>query len=174
MKALPQLGFVEAVKLASSRILDFKGRSRRSEFWWWMLIVLVANWTLTSFVSDLLISSIIATIVMFFGLAVTARRLQDADKSAWWVYISYVLGIISNIFVATSPAMNKMMEEARSGFTDEKAIQKIFTSGASDFGISFIIGLLFFIFALIVFFMCLKDSEPQTTKHGDSPKYVDD
>jgi len=174
MRALPQLGFVEAVKLASSRILDFKGRSRRSEFWWWMLIVLVANWTLTSFVSDLLISSIIATIVMFFGLAVTARRLQDADKSAWWVYISYVLGIISNIFVATSPAMNKMMEEARSGFTDEKAIQKIFTSGASDFGISFIIGLLFFIFALIVVIMCLKDSEPLTTEHGDSPKYVNE
>jgi len=174
MRALPQLGFLEAIKLASSRILDFKGRSRRSEFWWWMLIVLVANWTLTSFVSDLLISSIIATIVMFFGLAVTARRLQDADKSAWWVYISYVLGIISNIFVATSPAMNKMMEEARSGFTDEKAIQKIFTSGASDFGISFIIGLLFFIFALIVVIMCLKDSEPLTTEHGDSPKYVNE
>ena len=68
------------------------------------------------------------------------------------------------------------MEEARSGFTDEKAIQKIFTSGASDFGISFIIGdsILFAIFALIVFIMCLKDSEPQTTEHGDSPKYVDE
>ena len=104
----------------------------------------------------------------------SSRRLHDADKSAWWVYISYALGIANNIFVATSPVMNKMMEEARSGFTDEKAIQKIFTSGASDFGISFIIGLLFFIFALIVFFMCLKDSEPQTTEYGDSPKYVDD
>ena len=174
MRALPQLGFVEAVKLASSRILDFKGRSRRSEFWWWMLIVLVANWVFSLFISDFLVSSIISTIVMFFGLAATARRLHDADKSAWWVYISYALGIANNIFVATSPVMNKMMEEARSGFTDEKAIQKIFTSGASDFGISFIIGLVFFIFALIVFFMCLKDSEPQTTEYGDSPKYVDD
>ena len=78
MKALPQLGFVEAVKLASSRILDFKGRSRRSEFWWWMLIVMIANWVITSFVSNLLVSSIIATIIMFFGLAVTVRRLQDS------------------------------------------------------------------------------------------------
>ena len=82
MKALPQLGFVEAVKLASSRILDFKGRSRRSEFWWWMLIVMIANWVITSFVSNLLVSSIIATIIMFFGLAVTVRRLQDSGKSA--------------------------------------------------------------------------------------------
>ena len=174
MRALPQLGFAEAVKLASSRILDFKGRSRRSEFWWWMLIVLVANWVFSLFISDLLVSSIISTIVMFFGLAATARRLQDADKSAWWVYISYALGIANNIFVATSPAMNKLMDEAKGGFMNEKAIQKIFASGASDFGISFIIGLLFFIFALIVFFMCLKDSEPQTTEHGDSPKYVYD
>ncbi|MBO6032315.1 MAG: DUF805 domain-containing protein, partial [Prevotella sp.] len=84
MRALPQLGFAEAVKLASSRILDFKGRSRRSEFWWWMLIVLVANWVFSLFISDLLVSSIISTIVMFFGLAATARRLHDADKSAWW------------------------------------------------------------------------------------------
>ena len=174
MRALPQLGFAEAVKLASSRILDFKGRSRRSEFWWWMLIVLVANWVFSLFISDLLVSSIISTIVMFFGLAATARRLQDADKSAWWVYISYALGIANNIFVATSPAMNKLMDEAKGGFMNEKAIQKIFASGASDFGISFIIGLLFFIFALIVFFMCMKDSEPQTTEHGDSPKYVYD
>ena len=174
MRALPQLGFAEAVKLASSRILDFKGRSRRSEFWWWMLIVLVVNWLFSLFISDLLVSSIISTIVMFFGLAATARRLQDADKSAWWVYISYALGIANNIFVATSPTMNKLMDEAKGGFMNEKAIQKIFASGASDFGISFIIGLLFFIFALIVFFMCMKDSEPQTTEHGDSPKYVYD
>ena len=174
MRALPQLGFVEAVKLASSRILDFKGRSRRSEFWWWMLIVIVANWVLSSLTSDLMVNSIISTIVMFFGLAATARRLQDADKSAWWVYISYALGIANNIFVATSPAMKKLMDEATSGFTDEKAIQKIFASGAEDLGMSFIIGILFCIVALIVFFMCLKDSEPQTTEHGDSPKYVDE
>ena len=139
-----------------------------------MLIVIVANWVLSSLTSDLMVNSIISTIVMFFGLAATARRLQDADKSAWWVYISYALGIANNIFVATSPAMKKLMDEATSGFTDEKAIQKIFASGASDLGMSFIIGVLFCIFAIIVFFMCLKDSEPQTTEHGDSPKYVDE
>ena len=174
MRALPQLGFVEAVRLASSRILDFKGRSRRSEFWWWMLIVLVANWVFSLFISDFLISSIIATIVMFFGLAATVRRLHDADKSAWWVYISYALGIANNIFVATSPAMNKLMEEATSGSMNEKTIQKIVANGAGELGISFIIGLLFFIFALIVFFMCLKDSDPEMTEHGESPKYVNE
>ena len=174
MRALPQLGFVEAVKLASSRILDFKGRSRRSEFWWWILIVLVANWTLTSFVSDLLISSIIATIVMFFGLAATARRLQDADKSAWWVYISYALGIISNIYSATSPSIKNLMEDATNGSFDPDTVIKVWGHNAGELLFLSGVSILFAIFALIVFIMCLKDSEPQTTEHGDSPKYVDE
>ena len=174
MRALPQLGFVEAIRLASSRILDFKGRSRRSEFWWWILIVLVANWTLTSFVSDLLISSIIATIVMFFGLAATARRLQDADKSAWWVYISYALGIISNIYSATSPAIKNLMEDATNGSFDPDNVIKVWGHNAGELLFLSGVSILFAIFALIVFIMCLKDSEPQTTEHGDSPKYVDE
>ena len=168
MKALPQLGFVEAIRLASGRILDFKGRSRRSEFWWWMLIVMIANWVLTSFTSDLLVSSIIATIVMFFGLAVTVRRLHDADKSVWWVYISYALGIISNIMITTSPAMNKLVEEAMSGSLSEKTI----FNSSSDLLLYTGISVLFAIVSLVVVFMCLKDSDPETTEHGDSPKYV--
>ena len=172
MRALPQLGFVEAVKLASSRILDFKGRSRRSEFWWWILIVLIANLTLISFVSDLMISSIISTIIMFFGLAVTARRLQDADKSAWWVYISYALGIISNIYSATSPAIKNLMEDATNGSFDPDTVIKVWGHNAGELLFLSGVSILFAIFALIVFIMCLKDSEPQTTEHGDSPKYV--
>ena len=174
MRALPQLGFAEAVKLASSRILDFKGHSRRSEFWWWMLIVMIANWVFTSFTSDLMVSSIIATIVMFFGLAATARRLQDADKSAWWVYISYALGIVSNLIAGLSPTMNKLVEEAMSGSMNERVIQKAMNNGAGEMAFYACISLLFCIFALIVFIMCLKDSDPEMTEHGESPKYVDE
>ena len=174
MRALPQLGFVEAVRLASSRILDFKGRSRRSEFWWWMLIVMIANWVFTSFTSDLMVSGIIAAIVMFFGLAATARRLQDADKSAWWVYISYALGIASNIFLATSSAMNTLVEEALSGSMNEKVIQKVLANNAGEMGLYACISVLFAIFAIIVIIMCLKDSDPEMTEHGESPKYVNE
>ena len=174
MKALPQLGFLEAVKLASSRILDFKGRSRRSEFWWWIPIVLIANWVLSSFTDNLLLSGIISTVIMFFGLSATARRLQDADKSAWWVYISYALGIVSSVVAATSPAMNKLMESVSMGSLDEDAILKVWGGNAGEMifysGVSFLFGLS----VLIVFIMCLKDSDPETTEHGDSPKYVDE
>ena len=172
MKALPQLGFIEAVKLASSRILDFKGRSRRSEFWWWMLLVIIANWIITSFVSDLLISAIVATIIMFFGLAVTARRLQDSGKSALWVYISYGLGIVSNIMVAVSPAMNKLVEEVTSGSLNERAIEKIMSNGAGEMLAYTSISILFCIFALIVIIMCATDSTMGPNMYGESPKYI--
>ncbi len=174
MKALPQLGFVEAVKLASSRILDFKGRSRRSEFWWWIPIILILNWVLSSLTDNLLVNGIISTIVMFFGLSATARRLQDADKSAWWVYISYALGIVNTVVAATSPAINTLMEDAASGSFDSDTILKVWGGNAGEMLFYSASGILFAIVALIVFIMCLKDSEPQTTEHGDSPKYVDE
>ena len=174
MKALPQLGFVEAVKLASSRIMDFKGRSRRSEFWWWMLLVIIANWLVTSFVSDLLVSAIVATIIMFFGLAVTVRRLQDSGKSALWVFISYGLGIVSNIMVALSPAMNKFTEEAMSGSLDERSIEKIFSDGAGEMLVYSCTSILFCIFAIIVIVMCATDSTMGPNSYGESPKYVEE
>ena len=174
MRALPQLGFVEAVKLASSRILDFKGRSRRSEFWWWIPIILILNWVLSSLTDNLLVNGIISTIVMFFGLSATARRLQDADKSAWWVYISYALGIANAVMTGTSPAINKLVEETSSGSFDPDAIMKIWGGNAGDMLLYTLISFLFGISALIVLILCLKDSEPQTTEFGDSPKYVDE
>ena len=172
MKELPTLGFVEAIKLAWSRITDFKGRSRRSEFWWWMLIVIVANWILSLFSSNLMVNAILAIIIMFFGLAVTARRLHDTGKSALWVYISYALGCFLQLFSATSPTVNKMMDELSSGHVNQHALEKIVENGAGEMMsislISFIAGIL----ALIVIIMCCMDSKPEPNKYGESPKYI--
>ena len=172
MKELPPLGFIEAIKLASSRILDFNGRSRRSEFWWWMLIVIIANWLVSTFISNLMISTLLAIIVMFFGLAVTARRLHDAGKSAWWVYISYAIGIVYNFLASTSPAIVKVMEEAKSGGLSTKTMEKMMTEHAGDFTTLGFLGLLMAIVALIVVIMCTLDSKPAPNKYGQSPKYV--
>ena len=172
MKELPSLGFLEAIKLASSRILDFSGRSRRSEFWWWMLIIMIANWLVSTFISNLMISTLLAIIVMFFGLAVTARRLHDAGKSAWWVYISYAIGIVYNFLASTSPAIVKVMEEAKSGGLSTKTMEKMMTEHAGDFTTFGFLGLLMAIVALIVVIMCTLDSKPAPNKYGQSPKYV--
>ena len=167
MKELPTLGFTEAVKLASSRILDFKGRSRRSEFWWWMLVVFVVGFCVSLFISNMLVSSIWAILYMFCGLSATARRLQDTGKSAIWVYISYALGCASTLYVSTSGAIAALMD-------NQAAIEKITMQYAGDFAIMGLLGCIFMVSCLIVFIMTLQDSKPTANKYGPSPKYVEE
>ncbi|MBR4920711.1 MAG: DUF805 domain-containing protein [Prevotella sp.] len=170
-KELPQLGMGEAIKLASSRLTDFKGRSRRSEFWWWMLVVLVGNFVLSWFITNMLVSGIASIVVMFLGLAVTARRLQDVGKSATWVYASYGLGIIYQILMATSGVMAQYVMIAQSGNIDK--LMAFAEENASSFLLIGLVSLLWFISCLIVFIFTLMDGKPETNKYGPSPKYVE-
>ena len=174
MKELPSLGFIEAVKLASSRILEFKGRSRRSEFWWWMLVVILTNWVITAFAPNLLVSAIMSIIIMFFGLAATARRLQDSGKSAVWVYISYALGCATQLYTGTSTTVNKIMDELSTGSFSNSAIEKIVEKGSEDLVLLSCLSLAMGILAFIVFIMCLLDSTRGANKYGESPKYVNE
>jgi uncharacterized membrane protein YhaH (DUF805 family) len=174
MRELPSLGFVEAVKLASGRILDFKGRSRRSEFWWWMLVVIIVNWVITTFAPSLLVSGIMSIIIMFFGLAATARRLQDSGKSAVWVYISYALGCATQLYTGASTTVNKIMDELSTGSFSNSAIEKIVEKGSGDLVLLSCLSLAMGIFAIIVIIMCLLDSTRGANKYGESPKYVNE
>ena len=174
MRELPSLGFVEAVKLASGRILDFKGRSRRSEFWWWMLVVIIVNWVITTFAPSLLVSGITSIIIMFFGLAATARRLQDSGKSAVWVYISYALGCVTQLYTGTSTTVNKIMDELSTGSFSNSAIEKIVEKGSEDLVLLSCLSLAMGIFAIIIIIMCLLDSTRGANKYGESPKYVNE
>jgi uncharacterized membrane protein YhaH (DUF805 family) len=174
MKQLDSLDFLEAIQLASRHILDFKGRSRRSEFWWWMLVVMIAKWVFSSFSDSLLTNAIAAIIIIFFGLAATVRRLHDTGKSALWVYISYAMGCVVQIFNATSTTMNKLMHEVTSGHFTGRAIEKIVEDGAEDLYMLSTLSFVSAIFAIIVIFMCLLDSSPYANKYGESPKYVEE
>lgn len=170
-KELPQLGMVEAIKLASGRLMDFKGRSRRSEFWWWMLIVLLINFTLSCFIADLLVSAIISIAVMFLGLSVTARRLHDIGKSAVWVYVSYGLGIAFQLFISTSESMEDYIAIASSGNVDK--LMTFMENNASFFLMMVLGSLIWMISCLVVFIFTLMDGKPETNKFGPSPKYVE-
>ena len=170
-KELPQLGMGEAIKLASSRLTDFNGRSRRSEFWWWMLVVLLTNFILSWFVTNMLVSGIISIVVMFLGLAATARRLQDVGKSAVWVYASYGLGIIYQLLMATSGVMAQYILVAQSGNVDK--IMAFAEENAASFLLIGLVSLLWMISCLVVFIFTLMDGKPETNKYGPSPKYVE-
>lgn len=85
--------------LALKKYADFKGRSRRSEYWYFVLFNILAVMAI-AMISGIL-SSVIGdaafglTAIYYIGiiipsLAVAVRRLHDTGRSGWW----YLIGLI--------------------------------------------------------------------------------
>ena len=94
--------FGQAVKSCFNQYCGFKGRASRAEFWWFALFGFVLGFTLTEneFFALLGFSGLFRLGVFLPGLAVTARRLHDTDKSGWWMllYLTIIGGIVVFIF----------------------------------------------------------------------------
>ncbi len=91
--------------LAMNRMLEFTGRSRRSEFWGFMLVYLIVMSVAGSidhslFGQDANFFHKLARIGLFLPLAaVSFRRLQDIGRSGWWSAIAFSgIGVIVLIF----------------------------------------------------------------------------
>ena len=99
------MGFGEAVKSFWSHYSQFKGRSRRSEYWWIQLFLVLTNLAVAAVDLALMDGDvdrfianggggivglvwILVTIVP--ALAVLVRRLHDTGKSGWWVLMGFV------------------------------------------------------------------------------------
>ena len=103
------VGPVGYMMMPLKRYADFKGRSRRSEFWWfilgWTITYLVLFWigsmlpgtTTTTGGGSVNVSGpglflpviwLVATIVPLIALDV--RRLHDTGRSGWWWFIQLV------------------------------------------------------------------------------------
>lgn len=80
---------------AWKKFADFKGRSRRKEFWLFWLINSMISGLLQQVTGSLGIAGTIILVV--FGLAIILpmiavgiRRMHDINKSGWWVLINLV------------------------------------------------------------------------------------
>jgi uncharacterized membrane protein YhaH (DUF805 family) len=89
------MDFTTAVKTSLSKYVTFSGRAARSEFWYFLLFTLIAY--IPAFVIDIFLFNgrPILYYLCFLGLllpgvAVSARRLHDIDKSAWWLLLAFV------------------------------------------------------------------------------------
>jgi uncharacterized membrane protein YhaH (DUF805 family) len=80
--------FVESIRTCFTKYADFKGRAGKPEFWWWVLFVVVASIVL-GVVSEL-VSGVFALATIVPGIAVTARRLHDTDRSGWLQLIGLI------------------------------------------------------------------------------------
>ncbi|MBR7043582.1 MAG: DUF805 domain-containing protein [Prevotella sp.] len=163
--AREQLGFMEAVKLAWSRLTEMNGRSRRSEFWWAMLAFMICYWVLSMVVSvalPLLAAQIVISLLMLLVLPLTARRLQDGGHSKWWVVVAWVASTVSNIYMAVSPAMDALT----SVNPDPEAVLGLYTDP-----VIIVCGLVSAVAGIATFVFCLMDGKPEANQYGESPKY---
>jgi len=94
--------FQDAIRSGFRNYVTFSGRASRSEYWYWVLFaVLVAiasaivDHAMFPLVSTGPIEGLTSLILFLPGLAVSARRLHDIDRTAWWILITFtVIGII--------------------------------------------------------------------------------
>jgi uncharacterized membrane protein YhaH (DUF805 family) len=109
------MSFGAAVRTVFSKYATFSGRARRSEYWWFYLFSILA-YIVAAIIARAINTQIISLIVVLAlivpSLAVTARRLHDTDRSAWWMLISLVPlvgGIILIVFNCqdSSAGMNR-------------------------------------------------------------------
>ena len=94
----------KSIATCLAKHVDFKGRASRSEFWWFVLFSLLGGIVTT--IIDVMIlgysiesygpANIIFTVVLILpGIAVTARRLHDVNRSGWWQLIELtIIGIL--------------------------------------------------------------------------------
>ncbi|MBP7001743.1 DUF805 domain-containing protein [Amaricoccus sp.] len=108
------MGFAEAISSGFSQYATFAGRASRSEFWYFTLF----TW-LISIISSIIDASIgsspesigvvglmISLVIFLPGLAVSARRLHDIDRTGWWLLMMIlpIIGwIVLLVFYCTKP-----------------------------------------------------------------------
>ena len=93
------VGFLEAVALFFSRYADFKGRSRRSEYWWVMLFNVIVSVVLVLLPDSLaFLSSLWSLAILVPSLAICIRRLHDVGKSGWW-YLFILIPLVGGIIL---------------------------------------------------------------------------
>lgn len=88
--------YLEAIKLFFTRYVDFKGRSRRSEYWWAMLFTTVIGCLMRGLLSDISWVWSLATLIP--GIAICFRRLHDVGKSGWW-YLLNLIPLVGQIIL---------------------------------------------------------------------------
>jgi uncharacterized membrane protein YhaH (DUF805 family) len=88
------MNFVQAIQSGVSKYVQFEGRASRSEYWYWTLFSLLVSVaaSIVDGISGTEAVSVIAGLALLLpGLAMSARRLHDIDRTFWWVLITFTI-----------------------------------------------------------------------------------
>ena len=166
-------------------LFNFKGRTRRSEFWWFMItsIIVTLIWTISFYMIGMNLlkgnipSAVSARWLLYVGallsicIAIPAllfpaaqiRRMHDIEKSARLVILSYVsmfISMILFIFQIILGLYNEIIVSESNGEYNDNYILPF---------IAFL--LITVILQVAVMIYSFKDSFKGVNKYGNSPKY---
>ena len=106
------ISFIEAIKSAFVKVLDFNGRSSRSEFWYYFIFSFICNNLINLIVlqTDIVLLSWLSLLLLMPYLSVAVRRLHDVNRSGWWLFSGFVA-----VYLWAQPSQD-----------DQKAIEQVF------------------------------------------------
>lgn len=90
------MSFTEAISSCFRQYVGFSGRAPRSEFWYFQLFAILLGIGASIVDPTGVIGGLISLVLLLPGLAVSARRLHDTNRSGWWLLIALIplVGII--------------------------------------------------------------------------------
>lgn len=103
----------EALARAFKNYATFSGRANRGEFWWFVLAQILISLGLSVVELMLTGTDVLASLwslaVFLPSLAITARRLHDIDRSAWWLLLILLplIGALVLIFFCVQRGENR-------------------------------------------------------------------
>ncbi|UXR78066.1 MULTISPECIES: DUF805 domain-containing protein [unclassified Staphylococcus] len=184
MYEFPRVGFVEAFKLFWINYVNFKGRSRRSEYWWvalWHTIITVSISLIAvimifvpkigPFIALLLwlLIGLYSLAVIIPNLALLVRRFHDRSMSMLIPMLGLVLSIIYNVVYFIG------MWDSGILFSPESVNESpsMLPAESGWFIVAGIVIVILFIVQIITFIITLLDSKKEANQYGPSPKYTE-
>lgn len=95
-EAKPSVSFLEASKLYFVNYVNFKTRSRRSEYWWATLMTCLLGFLCGLILPDA--TGILSLVFVIPSLSLCVRRLHDIGKSGWW-YLLNCIPLVGSIIL---------------------------------------------------------------------------
>lgn len=157
MQTIPTLSMGAALKQAANKVLDWHGRSRRSEYWYTVLAVTIV--LIVTYLVNQILYSACAFVLGLAMIPISLRRLHDIGRSGWWYGALIIANIVMGIAIIIS-----VLGNAGNGTS-------LFVSLGIWLVVYMIANTVYYV-VLLYFFCC--DSKPEDNKYGKSPKYVEE
>ena len=138
----PRVGFLEAIKLAYKRTCDYKGRSRRSEFWFFFLF------------------NFIISLILLIFMIVTIKEVTVEDY--YYTYTYYKINPFASILSVIQLLINLFP-------LITIQFRRLHDIGKSEAYLC--LGFIPFVGIIILIVFYCRDSQPELNVFGLSPKY---